>query len=50
METRKATPKKGRIKIGIITQEDIDKNTGFLGIKGKLLKALLLEKKKEKKL
>ena len=50
METRKATSKKGRGRKCLIIQKDIDKNAGFLGTKGKLLKALLLEKKKEKKL
>ena len=50
METRKATSKKCRIRIGLITKEEIDKNAGFFGTKGELLKALLIEKKKEKKL
>ncbi len=50
METTKTTSKKGRGRKGLITQEDIDKNARFLGTKGKLLEALLLEKKKEKKL
>lgn len=31
-----------------ITSEEIKKNIGFLGTKGKLLRALLLEKKIEK--
>lgn len=42
--------KRGRIKKFPITKEAIDRNAGFLGTKGKLLKALLAEKKKEKKL
>lgn len=50
METRKAISKKGRIRISLITSKDIDINAGFLDTKGKLLRALLLEKKKEKKL
>jgi len=42
--------KKDHIKIFPITKEVIDRNVGFLGTKGKFLKALLSEKKKEKKL
>ncbi len=33
-----------------VTNEVIDRNIGFLGTNGKLLKALLAEKKKEKRL
>ena len=38
------------IKIIPVTAEIIDANKGFLGTKGKLLKALLEEKKKEREL
>ncbi len=37
METTKTTSKKGRGRKGLITQEDIDKNAGFLGTKGNKL-------------
>lgn len=33
-----------------LTEETIDKNIGFLGTKGKLLKKLLEEKKSEREL
>lgn len=38
------------IKIIPITKEMIDQNAGILGTKGKLLKALMEEKKKEREL
>ena len=38
------------IKIYPITKEVIDRNIGFLGTNGKLLKALWAEKKKEKRI
>ncbi len=38
------------IKIIPVTPEIIDANKGFLGTKGKLLKALMEEKKKEREL
>jgi len=34
----------------IMTKEDISKNAGFLKTKGKLLKALMEEKKREREL
>ncbi len=34
----------------ILTAEEIEKNTGFLGTKGRLLKALMKEKEYEKRL
>ncbi len=41
---------KDGIKIVPITSETIDANKGFLGTGGKLLKALMEEKKKEREL
>ena len=38
------------IKIIPVTEEIIDANKGFLGTRGKLLKALMEEKKKEREL
>lgn len=42
--------KKGEIRIVPITPEVIEKNFGFLGTKGRLLKALMEEKKLEREL
>jgi AbrB family looped-hinge helix DNA binding protein len=42
--------KKGEIRIFPITPEVIEKNFGFLGTKGRLLKALMEEKKMEREL
>ena len=40
----------GEIRIVPVTPEVIEKNTGFLGTKGKLLRALKYEKNKEREL
>lgn len=40
----------GEIKLFPITEEVIDKNIGFLGTKGKLLKKFMEEKKIEREL
>ncbi|MBI5731114.1 MAG: AbrB/MazE/SpoVT family DNA-binding domain-containing protein [Ignavibacteriales bacterium] len=42
--------KTGEIRIVPITPEVIEKNFGFLGTKGKLLKALMEEKKLEREI
>ena len=42
--------KDGEIIILPLTEEIVDKNIGFLGTKGKLLKKLMAEKKAESKL
>jgi AbrB family looped-hinge helix DNA binding protein len=36
--------------IPLITPEEIKGNTGFLGMKGKLLKSLMVEKEREREL
>ena len=40
----------GEIRLVPVTPELIDKNIGLLGTKGKLMRALLEEKKKEREL
>ena len=42
--------KDGEIRMVPVTSELIKSNAGFLGTKGKLLKALMEEKKKEREL
>jgi AbrB family looped-hinge helix DNA binding protein len=42
--------KDGEIRLAPITPELIDKNIGILGMKGKMLRALMEEKKREREL